>query len=569
MRRILIALASLVVVTGIVIANGQGEGAADAGRWVLNEPGTYPVVQGDEEFTFDVMTAYVPLESSGDNLAEAAFTDWFADLTNIRPNFVEVTTDESFAERQNLRLASGDLPDAIMSPYSMGPQKLFNYGSNGTFVALTDLIEERMPSLSRELEKYPQYRDQLVMPDGEIYALPSLSAGCFHCQYSYKYWIYTPWLDALGLEMPETTEEFRQVLRAFATQDPNGNGEADEIAAAGATTGWNTNPLGYFMNAFIYTNLEEQGGFIRRTEDGGAQFVADTEEWREGLRYMRSLTEDGLLAPESFVWKDDQLKALVENPDAPLVGSAAAGWYGVIMVNGGGTGRFADYRPVPPVEGPDGVRQTHFAPPAVEYHTKISARADRPDIIAQWADWFYEDPIAHRWLQRGFFQEGEDWRYATEEEKEQQVTRDGREPEVVQLVEFEYGTDKPFEDGWPRTGITWQPFGTTGIEVSARNDPSRQEWRLMVATRDLYQPYESEHFLPPNVVFPAEASDEITDLQETIASATGLVQKWASEFVVGQRDIDSDADWNRYLSELESAGADRYEELWDEALRNF
>ena len=41
--------------------------------------------------------------------------------------------------------------------------------------------------------------------------------------------IYQPWLDALNLEMPETTEELYNVLVAFKTQDPNGNGEADEI----------------------------------------------------------------------------------------------------------------------------------------------------------------------------------------------------------------------------------------------------------------------------------------------------------------------------------------------------
>ena len=37
------------------------------------------------------------------------------------------------------------------------------------------------------------------------------------------------WLETLGLEQPTTPEELRTVLEAFKTQDPNGNGKADEI----------------------------------------------------------------------------------------------------------------------------------------------------------------------------------------------------------------------------------------------------------------------------------------------------------------------------------------------------
>ena len=32
-----------------------------------------------------------------------------------------------------------------------------------------------------------------------------------------------------GLDMPTNTEELKDVLKAFKTQDPNGNGKADEI----------------------------------------------------------------------------------------------------------------------------------------------------------------------------------------------------------------------------------------------------------------------------------------------------------------------------------------------------
>ncbi|AET59366.1 sugar ABC transporter periplasmic protein [Paenibacillus terrae HPL-003] len=50
-------------------------------------------------------------------------------------------------------------------------------------------------------------------------------------------WINVEWLNKLGLSMPTTTKELKQVLIAFKTKDPNGNGQADEIFAGAEQSG--------------------------------------------------------------------------------------------------------------------------------------------------------------------------------------------------------------------------------------------------------------------------------------------------------------------------------------------
>src|SRR5699024_7776392 len=50
-----------------------------------------------------------------------------------------------------------------------------------------------------------------------------------------KPWINEEWLDNLGMDMPETTEEFYEYLKAVKEQDPNGNGKADEVPFGGVT----------------------------------------------------------------------------------------------------------------------------------------------------------------------------------------------------------------------------------------------------------------------------------------------------------------------------------------------
>ena len=97
-------------------------------------------------------------------------------------------------------------------------------------------------------------------------------------------------------------------------------------------------------------------------------------------------------------------------------------------------------------------------------------------------------------------------------------------------------------------------------------DPSKQEYRLMVATRDLYAPYKTESYIPPDLVFDETTQDELIDLAETLTSRTGLVLQRATEFINGTRDINDDAAWDEYVTELERAGVGRYVELWRDTL---
>ena len=64
--------------------------------------------------------------------------------------------------------------------------------------------------------------------EGRIYMTPNMIDYTRHGAM-----IRQDWLDKLGLKMPVTQEEFVDVLRAFKTQDPNGNGQADEIPTGG------------------------------------------------------------------------------------------------------------------------------------------------------------------------------------------------------------------------------------------------------------------------------------------------------------------------------------------------
>ncbi|UUZ87014.1 extracellular solute-binding protein [Paenibacillus sp. P26] len=143
-------------------------------------------------------------------------------------------------DKKKLLLASGDYPAVFLSG-DLTQAEQIDYGKQGVLKPLNDLIDKYGVEIKKAFQQDPDLKKSITAPDGKIYALPHINE-CFHCWYSQKVWINTTWLKKLNLQMPTTTEEFYQVLKAFKTQDPNGNGKQDEIPLSGADKTWHGNP---------------------------------------------------------------------------------------------------------------------------------------------------------------------------------------------------------------------------------------------------------------------------------------------------------------------------------------
>lgn len=134
-------------------------------------------------------------------------------------------TDENTGKTEalNLMLAAGTIPDIVGS--SRIKDFVNQYGPEGAFVPLNDLIQEHAPNLRAFFEERPEIASAISAADGNIYYIPYLPDG----KYGRAYFMRTDWLETLGLETPQTVEELEAVLIAFRDGDPNGNGVADEV----------------------------------------------------------------------------------------------------------------------------------------------------------------------------------------------------------------------------------------------------------------------------------------------------------------------------------------------------
>jgi len=116
-------------------------------------------------------------------------------------------------------------------------------------------------------------------------------------------YINTKWLDNLGLEMPTNYDELVEVLRAFKTGDPNGNGQADEIPAMGMTYNRHWDLPSWIINNWIFIN---DGTFFNITDEDQQLYLPyDTDEYREGVKAVHDLVEEGLLSTLSWTVKEN------------------------------------------------------------------------------------------------------------------------------------------------------------------------------------------------------------------------------------------------------------------------
>lgn len=497
-----------------------------------------------EPATLDVfLMRRTNVEDYNDN----AFTRWYEEQTGVQVNIeVGPSTAEEFQQALNLRIASGDLPDIILGA-AVSTSQLALYGQQGLFLPLNDFIDSVGTETQRVFELYPQAEEVATAPDGNIYSLPEVN-DCYHCSYALKMWIYQPWLDALGLEMPTTTEEFRAVLEAFRTQDPNGNGQADEIPLLSSPDEWFGEFDQYFSQSFVPASQYQTRLFVN---DGVIDVTYNKPEFRDLLRYLRELHDAGLVSSESFTIDVDGLRRMLNNPDDVIIGATTAGFMGAFADTIGQEGsRFTDYVVVPPLEGPNGARQQQFDAYQIAVgDCVITATAEDPELAFRWCDAMYNEEV---YMHAYYGVEGEDWRWATPEE----VGINGEPAWYVPMTTF--GTVQ--RKHWDQTTLG---FRSADFRLGERraSDEDLEVWLYEQSTK--LEPYAQplESVIPP-LYFSAEQAQELADLRTTLER---FVAESVANFTLGNSDINDDAQWESYLQQLEQMGLPRLLEIYQAA----
>ncbi|WP_372660823.1 extracellular solute-binding protein [Cohnella sp.] len=493
-------------------------------------------------------------QAATQNLRTNDFTKFLEGKFNVFFNW-DIVPYDGAKEKRQISLASGNYADAyILTSYidQFSQADVLRYGKQGVFIPLNDLIDQYAPHVKAAIINDASLRAINTAPDGNIYGLVGYS-GCFHCYYPNKLWLNTKWLKQLKLEMPRTTEDFKKVLEAFKHQDPNGNGIADEVPLSGSTENFGVHVIPYLMNGFIYN---DDRNFLIMS-NGKVDTAANKLQWREGLAYIKSLFDEGLIDPGAFTQNADTFKKMGENAEAQILG-AGAGMHPAIFVDTGPDNkRGGDYNPLPPLTGPHSsfaVYHENGAVPGAKFVITNKASKDAQIALIKMVDYMFT-PDGQAFAEVG--KEGVEWRRPIEGEK---ALGNDVTPAFMRIP-FKEG-DKPNNSGWGGMGHFYMPkeyrdSWVQGLDIYA---PDGYERRLYEATQ-LYESKQPKELFPVWAVWiDADEADEAGILQTNIRN---YVDQNTIQFITGNKDLNEE--WDTYVKGLDNMQMDRYLEIMQKA----
>ncbi len=532
---------------GIIYPDGYvGPMASDKGKLVV----------GEEKVTLKIV---VPKDKETADWNNNQFSKWYEERTGVHAEFQSVGIEDQWPEtmaKVNAMLTAGEIPDVFMNIQFSNAQ-LMLYGQQGLFLPLEKYIADYGVEIKKVYKDYPDTEKVITAPDGHIYSMPYVN-DCYHCKAGgQRMWVYKPWLDKLGLKMPETLDEFREMLVAFKTRDPNGNGQNDEAPLMADSETFLTN---YFMGSFMYipfTGTNARDPWLIVGDDGKVQFVANRDEWREGLRYIAGLYKDGLIAKESFTQNGDQLRRVGDKKGDRILGAVRAFYWGSFLTidDDSPDAAWRDYVCVPTLKGPQGTQIStwdYYAPWANGRFVVTNA-CKNPAVAVMWADGQYELEAQMR-SYSGV--KDKTWRWAKQGEK----GINGK-----QALWTTIGTWSELPDGtwWGQNGTNYRSNDYRLGEVVDPKNPTFEQ-PLYTNSRDNYFPHKQpqELQLPPvylNEDQAATAAEIATNLNSHINAST-------AQFIIGSLKIDDDGVWKKYVDTIEQIGLESYLATYQEAL---
>ena len=493
----------------------------------VNKEG-YPIV--DDQIEMSMIAPGLGINEWND----MDFIKDYEDKTNIK---LDITTppQSEFKTKLNLAFASGDIPDII---YAGGPNTLnaaaeVDYGSQGLLAPLEDLIPEYAPNFNKLMEENPEIKKSITTTDGHIYALPYITEGPTSKWVMGPIWYNGEWLKALNVEqLPETTEEFKELMQRFKNEDPNGNGEADEIPISDVNF---SGLRPWFLPAF---GIKGWGPFEK---DGKVSYSFTDPGFRGYLEYMHDLYSEGIIDQEIFSQSKEQLQAKGQENKVGVFQE----WFSYFI-----TGReeadavndpmFApltsDYQKTPLMPIGPGIKRGSFA---------ISSKNPSPEAALRWIDTFYtKDGFDYLY----YGPEGSYW-----------VWNDDKTVK-------EYSDDaKNSDDVEKYRGYVTPAYGITVPAYSVPLDPIGGE------TNNPYNDFiekETEEKILANgeQIFPLtyltnEENEEVSDI--TVELETYMKENEA-QFINGSKEI-NDQTWQEYIDTMNKIGAERLIEIYQAA----
>lgn len=347
------------------------------------EAGVLPISDGSDVLT--IWDGWFPFFSAFfESYSDTMFFQEMERITGIKTEFTLVNA-EMAAEQFNLMVASGDYRDLIHDVDSNYVGGLDTAWEDEVIIAIDDLIDTWMPNYKAALYSEEKFLADSVSDMGNRYQFMILKHDPGFPDYGLL--IRQDWLDKLGMERPQTYDEYYDVLTAFKTE--LGASAPMMLSNCGSYQG-NFFASGFGINGCLVNNAKpmyQVDGVVKYgpMEEGYKKYLETMAKWyAEGLIYKDfiSHTESNTMPPDDLV-TGDQMGVFGANiTDISERYSSVVGDNSTLKLTGA-------YDPVE-VKGDI----THFGTdrgPTAAGGYCISTGCEHPELAARWADFIYSE----------------------------------------------------------------------------------------------------------------------------------------------------------------------------------
>lgn len=285
----------------------------------LNLESARPIIKEGEEVTLKLLIRRERIANSDIN--ENWFVKFIEEKLNINLDIEEATVT-TYEERRNLILASNDLPD-MMFNMNLKANDIVTYGvDGGLFLPMSDYINEELtPNIMEALKDQEAAVIENTASDGKMYTLPIFYAnypGFGNTMGSQRIFIDKKYMEAAGItELPETLDEFVEMLRIFKKLDPAQMG-TKEIWPMVATKG---DDLGFLQNAFGWVQRDNKQLTIPvwDVETNSVEIPVAQEKYGEYVKLLNTLYSEGLIHPDFFTIDKTVASGLYAEGSVPVM----------------------------------------------------------------------------------------------------------------------------------------------------------------------------------------------------------------------------------------------------------
>ncbi len=422
-----------------------------------------------------------------------------------------------------------NLPDVVMYYNTAGEGS--SLALNGAIVPISD-YSDWTPNFNAQVERFgiQEEVDALRLEDGKLYYLPALYDTP---TYDEGLIIRQDFLDANNLEVPTTTDDLYEVLKAYKAEYPDSYPLTSWVYTSITTR--------MLMPAFgvSFGGGSSSGSYVLSYDYEAGEYFAGaiSEEAREFFRYMNKLYSEGLYDPE--VSDGDGATAKLIGGDA----MATYAWYDQI----GGFEAASeiegyDLAMILPLEGPAGAyhMEKSYTGNGIVFPAATAERDDFEQIVRAVDEMFYGEENAKIW---NIGVEGESY------------TMDG--DTIVYSDEVANS-----EDGVYKTLQIMYGVGSNGSQVVWENALVLSKYdeefaQLNTEIKEL-EGGNSIQSKPPTPLFDDIEAEDVNFLRTPLQDA---VTVWIDAFISGEKSVEDD--WDEYVAEMEGLGIQEYLDLYN------